>query len=605
MEEAQLIPYASTRFLGKGTILVFAPHPDDEVFGCGGAIIRHIEAGDRIHVVILTDGDYQCPDYQGISVNTEAYIQQRRTESRQAAAILGYGTPIFWRLKDRGLQYSEWLVCRIASFIREVGADLVYAPSPKETHPDHRATAMATIEAIRRVGGNIQLAAYEVGVPLHPNKLLDITDIRDKKHEAMKCFKSQIKRQDYIRHIEALNQFRTYTLSAEFIAAEAYCMYSAVELQKGISEISVLDFLDLFYWTQNLNKKGYPLVSVIVRSIGRSQLSEALNSVAFQTYTNIEVIVVNALGSAHTNLPNWCGRFPSKMVGDNRSLSRSIAANMGLHAANGEYIAFLDDDDLWLPDHISSLVEILQSNQNYRAAYTNVKCLKQHNGEWEQVCIFNNPFNKARLLLENYIPIHAVLFSKNLLYEGCHFDESLDLFEDWDFWLQLSRRTEFFHKNHLSAIYRITASEGSGINSLVKDKDIKLTLLKLFNKWRYQWTSEETFSLLDYAKAASLVPCLRRDLASLQNQLAEQHEKLARTEQDCAYKQELVKMLENKLAEIQQDDAQNLALLHQSKEAQMRELEIIRNSIDEIHRSTSWRITYPLRKIRMLFNSLF
>ena len=54
--ENEWIPYHAVQILGTGPVLVLAPHPDDEVFGCAGAIMRHIAAGDPVTVLILTDG---------------------------------------------------------------------------------------------------------------------------------------------------------------------------------------------------------------------------------------------------------------------------------------------------------------------------------------------------------------------------------------------------------------------------------------------------------------------------------------------------------------------------------------------------------------------
>ena len=82
--ENRLIPYVATTTFGLGRIIVFAPHPDDEVFGCGGAILRQVAEGGAVQVVVLTDGDYQpnCAD-------TQMYGQTRREESRNAAQALG------------------------------------------------------------------------------------------------------------------------------------------------------------------------------------------------------------------------------------------------------------------------------------------------------------------------------------------------------------------------------------------------------------------------------------------------------------------------------------------------------------------------------------
>lgn len=216
--ESELIPYHAVRAVGQGSALVLAPHPDDEVLGCAGAILRHVALGDPVRVIILTDGGGWQVDEAG----REAYAARRRQESREAAAILGYGEPEFWEYRDRELQYGEPLVQRLLDAIAAARARWLYAPSPCEWHPDHRALALAALEAARRQAGQIDLALYEIGAPLPPNRLLDITDLVEHKRRALACFTSQLAVQAYDRHIEALNRFRTYTLPREVEAAEAY-----------------------------------------------------------------------------------------------------------------------------------------------------------------------------------------------------------------------------------------------------------------------------------------------------------------------------------------------------------------------------------------------
>ena len=213
--EQQILPYAAVQAIGPGPVLVLAPHPDDEVFGCGGALLRHVAAGDRVRVIILTDGAY------GADASGE-YPRRRQQESLEAAVVLGYGTPLFWGLPDRGLEYGEALIRRLLESIEETAAALVYAPSWREAHPDHSALALAAAEAVRRCRRPLRLVLYEVGIPLSPNTLLDITDLLERKRQAMACFTSQLARQPYDRQILALNRFRTYTLPDTVQAAEAY-----------------------------------------------------------------------------------------------------------------------------------------------------------------------------------------------------------------------------------------------------------------------------------------------------------------------------------------------------------------------------------------------
>lgn len=229
--EHEFIPYDAQTALASGRVLVLAPHPDDEVFGCGGAIMRHIQAGDPVRVVIVTDGA------RGLVADATDDALTRQRESRAAAGILGYGVPTFWELPDRGLKYDEALIRRILNALEEPAADLLYAPSWWEIHPDHFTLALAAAEAVRRCRHPVRLAMYEVGVPLPPTLLLDITDLRERKQAAMECFASQLKQQRYDRHLAALNCFRTYTLPATVLAAEALRLVTQDELREAPSPV--------------------------------------------------------------------------------------------------------------------------------------------------------------------------------------------------------------------------------------------------------------------------------------------------------------------------------------------------------------------------------
>ncbi len=492
--ETLFIPYKAETQVGKGVVLVFAPHPDDEVFGCGGAILRHVAAGDPVHVIIVSDGGYP----PGNDQDQEEYVRQRKRESKAASKVLGYGSPIFWDLPDRSLEYGEKMVRRVMEAISDLDADLVYAPSIYEMHPDHRVLGMVVVEAVRRGNKSLKLAMYEVGIPLRPNLLLDISDLVEKKREAMACFRSQLKVQDYDDHILALNRFRTYTLPKDVLAAEAYMVTSSEELSDDPFNIYHSEYEHQSQVGLTLDPRNNPLVTVIIRSIGRDRfLKEALDSVALQTYPNIEVLVVDAAGSGHLDMGEWCGRYPLRVCGSGEPLLRSKAANLGLKNAKGDLLIFLDDDDLFEPDHIASLVERLRSHVKCKLAYAGVRCIKQNdNGSWDDFIVFNEPYDPIRLLCTNYIPIHAALFRRELLDAGCSFDEQLDICEDWDFWIQASRVTKFLHVNKISARYRIS-DQASDI-WLNTDVSSKATL-RIIKKWEGRWTDEELIKIINHA----------------------------------------------------------------------------------------------------------
>lgn len=78
----------------------------------------------------------------------------------------------------------------------------------------------------------------------------------------------------------------------------------------------------------------------------RATLKKALDSVALQTYPNIEVVVVNAAGVPHRSLGALCGRYPLRLIETGEVLQRSRAANMALDHAAGDLLLFLDDERL-------------------------------------------------------------------------------------------------------------------------------------------------------------------------------------------------------------------------------------------------------------------
>ncbi len=219
--ESFFVPYTATGVLEARRVAVLAPHADDEIFGCGGALASFVAHGIPVHVAVVSDED---------SATAGEALRVRHAESDAAARVMGYAPPDYWGLRDRWIHEAPDLTARIARWVAELGADLLLAPSCWEMHPDHRAVAEAAIRAVVASGGQTRLAMYEVGVPLFPNTLLDITPYLALKARAMACFTSQLARQRYDVHIGSLNQYRTYTLPETVKAAEAYLMLTADEL---------------------------------------------------------------------------------------------------------------------------------------------------------------------------------------------------------------------------------------------------------------------------------------------------------------------------------------------------------------------------------------
>ena len=218
MTEDQFIPFHTTDLTGK-RVLVLAPHPDDETFGCGGTLALHAEAVDPVRVVILTNG--AKGDMSG-RYDRNDYIALRRQETLAACACLGIFDVIFWPYEDRELADAVSVDSELAALIDEYAPELIYAPSPLEFHPDHRAAAYFTQAAFKSRQMDAALVFYEVGQPLQVDILVDITGVLDKKKQAIQQYKSQLEERPYDDFSLALNRFRSLTLSRDVTHAEGF-----------------------------------------------------------------------------------------------------------------------------------------------------------------------------------------------------------------------------------------------------------------------------------------------------------------------------------------------------------------------------------------------
>ena len=467
-------PLSATTRLGRGPVLLIATQPGDEVLACAGALCTHRDDAETIHVVWLGTG-------------TPATCER----ASQALNQLGCTPPApsdCWNLPADQVAYGEALIQRVRAAIQQTDARLVYAPALTEANLLRRAVAMVSIEAVRRQGekgGKCLLAQYELDTPLRPNRLLDITPMWSRKQAASLCLSASGLPGPHAEHMAALNRYRAFALPDGITAAEGYFVTDASSLNQPAAAFPGQQFHDQLQWPASAN--DLPLVSVMVRSADRGTLHEALDSIAVQTYPHIEIVSVNVTGKPHSPQPNWYGRFPLRFIDPGELLTRPAAANAALDAAQGEWLLFLDDDDWIEPDHISKLVKATQQFPEVLATYTGVRAVGMDKQPRPEVWDF--PFDSARLFLCNFLPIHAVLFSCRVKQLGCRFDTAKVLYEDWDFWLQLSRLGTFRHVPGISAIYRLGAGQGSGAHNIEIRRSEAMT--SLLRQWLPRASTEE------------------------------------------------------------------------------------------------------------------
>ena len=203
-------------------------------------------------------------------------------------------------------------------------------------------------------------------------------------------------------------------------------------------------------------------VTIIVRSLGRASLDAALVSVERQTYRPLAVLVVNATAAAHPPLPREYS-VPVRIVDVGRALTRPQAANVGLDNSDGEYLALLDDDDTYEPDHVATLLDTLHREPENLIAYSGTRIIGEDGKARGALSL---PFNRLALLKGNYIQAGAVLFSAQLLALGCRFDEDMLMLQDWDFWIQVCRYSAFSFTGKLTNNWNaFSGGSGAGLGA--------------------------------------------------------------------------------------------------------------------------------------------
>lgn len=207
----------------SGRVLVFAPHPDDEAMGPGGALCLHRRQGDAVRVVVATDGVSGDPDRR---FDRKGYAERRRGESRAGLRELGVDDVRFWGFPDSCVLSPSDLELgtqRAQAELREFGPEVVYLPWAAEGHPDHHALHLVTARALARERFPGRALCYEVWNAMVPDAVLDITDVVEPKRRAMLCHQSQFDYVDYAHVMLGLNAYRSLAHLRGRGYGEAFC----------------------------------------------------------------------------------------------------------------------------------------------------------------------------------------------------------------------------------------------------------------------------------------------------------------------------------------------------------------------------------------------
>lgn len=214
----------------KDSVLIIAPHPDDEVLGCGGIMKKLSLEKDDVYVLIMSRGK--------IGIYSDEKIQNVRQEARNAHQLLGVKETRFLDFPAPELDIisiSE-LSRAISQTLSDIKPNTLYLPHRGDIHADHKAVFNAGLVAARPVGDYSvrKIFAYETlseteWAPPYsddafvPDTFINIADTFQTKIDAMKCFKSQLREfpnPRSLKTIEALACYRGSTVG--FTHAEAF-----------------------------------------------------------------------------------------------------------------------------------------------------------------------------------------------------------------------------------------------------------------------------------------------------------------------------------------------------------------------------------------------
>jgi glycosyltransferase involved in cell wall biosynthesis len=315
-----------------------------------------------------------------------------------------------------------------------------------------------------------------------------------------------------------------------------------------------------------------PKLSVIIRTIGRPSLRRAIESVERQNRADVEIVVVAAKPGLVAPDSTVCAVhwIPTEVP-----LHRCVAANIGLEAARGEYLIFLDDDDWFESGHLDKLSAALDNAPEAVLAHTGVR-MESEAGE-HLADMEDSPFEPWQLMAMNHFPIHAALFRRSAVEAGqCRFDMRFDVYEDWDFWLQLQKLGPFVHVPGVSAVYLHSAT-ASGVHSLSYGDE---PYRRIWKKWG---------ALCDPSWLASVFEHVTQSDAGL----ADARHQLDAKRVEVEHLTSEVGRLTSEVGHLTSE----LAAARDREQSLKTQLETITRDLHTVLNSRSWKLTAGLRRL--------
>jgi len=191
---------------------------------------------------------------------------------------------------------------------------------------------------------------------------------------------------------------------------------------------------------------------VLIATFSRRRfLPLALASVLRQSYENLQVIVVNDGGEDVTDIINSFGDRRVVFINRKENYGKACSLNQALERAQGKYVAYIDDDDLYYPGHIETLVNVLENSDRCGAAYSdlyNVACRVLPDGSrrvLSKVVDVSRDFDRFFMLYFNHVLHVSLMHRRDLIERTGPYNEELNILIDWDMTRRLAFFTDFQH----------------------------------------------------------------------------------------------------------------------------------------------------------------
>ncbi len=211
-----------------------------------------------------------------------------------------------------------------------------------------------------------------------------------------------------------------------------------------------------------ISNKDKPLVSIILPTYnGEQYIAETLKSVINQSYSNFEVLVIND-GSTDNTLSLLENIDPRIKVISKKNGGIANARNKGLANVSGQYVAFLDHDDIWHPKKLALQVDYLLNNDDIAVVYSDFTRWEggEANAFYDKAIEYsiNDKYSGwiyQELVMTNHVLFSTALFRKAVFDDVGVFNETLKIADDWDMAIRISRKYQFLQIVPSLVLYRV------------------------------------------------------------------------------------------------------------------------------------------------------